>query len=83
MLDPTLDTLTQRLDRLEGENRWWKTLGSIAVGILALFLFIGATETKVADEVRAERIVLFERATGRTTAELRNDAVFGPQLTFF
>ncbi len=61
MTEPTLDTLTRRLDRLEREARWWKIIGSTAVAVVDLVVFLGATPTtRVADEVRAKRFVLVD-----------------------
>ncbi len=38
MDEPRLDDITQRLERLERENRWWKRLGSIVMPALGLIL---------------------------------------------
>jgi len=53
-----IDTLTQRLDRLERENWWWKVLGVVAVAALGLVVMTGATWSKVPDEVKARKFVL-------------------------
>ncbi len=53
-----MDTVTQRLDRLDRENRWWKALGIVAVSALSLIVLVGATQIKVADEVRAGNSLL-------------------------
>lgn len=53
-----MDTVTQRLDRLERENRWWRALGIVSVAALGLVVMIGATWSKVPDEVKARKFVL-------------------------
>ena len=53
-----MDTVTQRLDRLERENRWWRALGIVSVAVLGLVVMIGATWSKVPDEVKARKFVL-------------------------
>ena len=53
-----MDTVTQRLDRLDRENRWWKALGVVAVAALGLFVMTGAIWSKVPDEVKARKFVL-------------------------
>lgn len=53
-----MDTVTQRLNRLERENWWWKVLGVVAVAALGLVVMIGATWSKVPDEVKARKFVL-------------------------
>jgi hypothetical protein len=57
-----LEQVLARLTRLERENRYWKALGIVAVGILGLILLLGASKHKetvpVADELRARQFVL-------------------------
>ena len=53
-----MDTVAQRLDRLERENRWWRALGVVAVAALGLFVMTGAIWSKVPDEVKARKFVL-------------------------
>lgn len=55
-----LCTLTQRLDRLERENRWWKVLGIVSAAVLGLVVLTGATGSKVADEVRARKFTVVD-----------------------
>ena len=43
MNDQQPNTLTQRLDRLERENRWWKLLGIVAVVVLGLVILFEPT----------------------------------------
>lgn len=45
-----MDTLTQRLDRLEQESRRWKVLVITAVAILGLTVLTAATGYTVAEE---------------------------------
>jgi len=55
-----LCTLTQRLNRLERENRWWKLVGFVTVAALGVIVLMGATQSKVADEVRARKFVVVD-----------------------
>jgi len=49
-----MDTVEQRLDRLERENRWWKFIGIATVAILGLVVLTGAAGSTVADVIRAK-----------------------------
>ena len=60
--------LTQRLDRLEREVRWWKLFGGSAMALLGLVLLIAATGVKVADAIRTKRFVLVD-TNGKRRAE--------------
>lgn len=82
MREPTFDTLTQRLDRVERENRWWKVLGTATVAVLGLVLFLGATGSKVAEEILARRFVLMDK-DGKARASLVVEDHGLPSLTFF
>ncbi len=53
MIEPILDTLTQRLDRLEREVRWWR-FGTL--GVLLLLAGVGAAPRGTTLE--AERLIL-------------------------
>ncbi len=64
-----LCTLTQRLNRLERENRWWKVLGIVSAAVLGLVVLTGATGSKVADEVRARKFTVVDNK-GRTRGML-------------
>ncbi len=49
MKEPTMDKLEQRLDRLERENRWLKSIGAlVVVGIAAVVLMGQAMSSRVA-----------------------------------
>ena len=37
MIEPTMETLTRRLDRVERENRRMKQVGAVALGVIAAF----------------------------------------------
>ncbi|MFQ5898418.1 MAG: hypothetical protein ACE5JN_09240 [Candidatus Methylomirabilia bacterium] len=58
MKESALDTVTQRLERLEREVRWWKILGGAAMAVLAVVLLAGARGGTVAEEVRARRFIV-------------------------
>jgi hypothetical protein len=83
MTEPTLDTLTQRLDRLERENRRWRQCAAV-VGLCALGLALAgqARPTPVAKVISAERFSLMD-ASGRIRASLYTKNERGsPVLTF-
>jgi len=63
------DAVMQRLDRLERELRWWRRVGSLAVGLMAILVLVSAAPTKVPDQIRAKRFVVVDK-TGRSLAEL-------------
>ena len=67
--EPTLDTLTQRLDRLEREVRRWRGLGRISVAMLGVLLVLGAASpgAPIQDEIRAKSVTLVD-AAGYTRA---------------
>jgi hypothetical protein len=66
MNEATFSALIERLNRLERAYRWWKLLGSCALGVLGMLLFLGATTERPADEIRARRfIVIGENAQPR------------------
>lgn len=69
MTEPTLDTLTQRLDRVEREVRWWRVLGLMSAAMLGVLLFLGAAPpgAPVQDEIRAKIVTLVD-AAGYTRA---------------
>lgn len=81
MDDPTVDSLSQRLDRLEREIRWWRRLGTVVVSTLVLAFLLGATGQKVADEVRAKLFVLVD-VDGKDRAALVVTAD-GPVLALY
>ena len=56
--------MEQRLERLERDNRRWKAMTTLAMGILSLIFLIGAgksDETSVPNEVQAHAFVLVDR----------------------
>jgi hypothetical protein len=70
----TLDRLTQRLDRLERENRRWRLAGCLSVlGLVAVALMGQAMPGKAAKVVEAEEFVLRD-AGGIERAALRMEA---------
>ena len=75
MSDRIHDHLTQRLDRLERENRRLKLLGALALlGLAALTLMGQTAPTPVANTLEAERFVLRDGAGNvRASLGLRPD----------
>jgi hypothetical protein len=68
MTDPTLDDLTQRLDRLERENRWLKRMGTgVLVGATAVALM---GQRGAAPVVEAQRFLINDPASGKARAAL-------------
>lgn len=61
MTEPTLEALTQRLERLKREVRWCRALGSAALTTVGLLVLLGATGAKGAEEVRARRFLLTDK----------------------
>ena len=64
MIDSRLDALSNRLDRLERQNRWWKSLGLTALAALALLLWLGVAAPGASgrDELQARVITLVDAA---------------------
>ena len=65
MNEPTWAALTQRLERLEQENRQWKRLASLTIALLGVVIRVGATVSKkgkVPAELRTKRLVLVDDA---------------------
>ncbi len=69
MNDPTVETLAQRLDRLEREVRWWRGIGALALICAATFLLTGQALPKTRI-VEAEQFVVKDRK-GVARAQLR------------
>jgi len=40
MNEPTMETLTRRLDRVERENRWLKRAGVVALAVIAAVMLV-------------------------------------------
>jgi len=78
MTEPTLDTLTKRLDRMERENRWWRVAGG---AVLAVLVATAASPApKVADKILAREFIL---ADDTGVARARLGLTFGkPELAF-
>jgi hypothetical protein len=64
MMDPRLDTVTQRLDRLEWETRWWRSAGLAGAAALAVLAWMGAAApgASVREEIQARVITLVDSA---------------------
>ncbi len=89
MSEPTLDTLTQRLDRLERQARWWRVAGSSTACALVLLMLLGAAQSP--KEIQAKRFTLIDRSgapaawlgldnTGKPFLSLRDDSGSGQRL---
>jgi hypothetical protein len=52
--------LSQRLDRLERENRWWRCTASLAVVGVVLIPLVAATAAKAPEEIRAKKLVIVD-----------------------
>jgi hypothetical protein len=72
MTEPTLDTLTRRLDRLERENRLWKLAGMLALTVALM------GQTSPARVVEVEKLILRD-ASGRERG-LLHVGTSGPAL---
>jgi hypothetical protein len=84
MDEPTLASLIQRVARLEHDTRWWKRLASLALVLLGIVILLGAAaskQTKIPAEVRAQRIVLVDKAE-KGRAEVAVTADNQPGLVF-
>ena len=83
MTEPTLDMLTQRLARMEQENRRWRRRATAVVLCMAALILLGqARPTPIAKVIEAERFSLLD-ASGRTRASLYTKNERGsPLLTF-
>lgn len=83
MNNPTMETLGQRLDRVERENRRLKRAGIVAVAVIAAVVLMGqATPRKVAKVVEAEKFVLRD-AGGTVRARLETLSFGKVQLVLF
>jgi hypothetical protein len=70
MTEPTIETLTQRLDRVERENRRMKQAGVITLAVIAAVGLMGqATGKKVPKVIEAEKFVLRD-TEGNSRGEL-------------
>lgn len=70
MNEPTMQTLVQRLERVERENHLWKRTGAFVLAGIAGVLLLGqAAPTKGPKQITAERFVLLD-ASGNPRATL-------------
>lgn len=81
MKEPTLGDLTQRLNRLEREVRWWRFIGVSMVAVLGLVVLVGATTPKVAEEITAYAFTVLDME-GRTRVRLVVDGG-GPAIRLY
>ena len=76
MNEPTMETLAQRLDRVERENRRLKQAGVVALAVIAAVVLMGqATGSEVAKVIQAEKFVVRD-AAGTVRATLGSDPIF-------
>jgi hypothetical protein len=68
-MDDASSALRQRLDRIERELRWWRRVGSLALGLMAILTLVSAAPSKPPDQIRAKRFVVVDKK-GRSLAEL-------------
>jgi hypothetical protein len=84
MNDDAMDTVMQRLARLERAQRWWKLMGSMALTVLGLAILLGAAkrqESNIAEEIWARKFVIADR-NGQPRGFLTEDGEGGAlQLT--
>jgi hypothetical protein len=67
-----IDTILQRLERLERENRRWKVLASVGIFVCGCLLLLGAANSRgphIAKELRARSFVLVDQQ-GTLVAQL-------------
>ncbi len=70
MVEPTMQTLERRLDRVERENRRLKQVGVVVLAVIAAVMLMGhGAPRKVAKVVEAEKFVLRD-ADGRVRGRL-------------
>jgi len=80
MNEPTMDKMEQRLDRLERENRWMKSIGTlVVVGIAAVVLMGQAKPRKVPKVIEAEQFRLMD-PDGKIRAHLYYTTTSGSNL---
>ncbi len=75
MIEPTMETLERRLDRVERENRWLKRAGVIALAVIAAVVLMGQGMRKTPPPGKPGKIVGAEQfivhdARGGVRAEL-------------
>jgi hypothetical protein len=64
MNDQAMDTIMQRLARLERAQHWWKLVAGAAVAVLGVVILLGAAkrqEVNIADEIWARKFVIADR----------------------
>jgi hypothetical protein len=66
MNEPAKETLEQRVERLERENRWLKRAGIVALAVIGAVVLMGQTTGRLVD---AEKFILRDWE-GRKRAEL-------------
>ncbi len=67
MNEPGLALLTQRLDRVERENRWLKRIGTLVLIAVAAVVLMGQQGAPV---VEAQRFLIRDPASGKARAAL-------------
>lgn len=75
-----MESLGERLSRLERENRWLKRVGGVALlGVAAMVLMGQATPRKTAKAIEAEEFILRD-GTGKERATMRVSPDGSPSL---
>jgi Tfp pilus assembly protein PilN len=67
MNELSIDGLTQRLDRLERENHWWRRIGVVVLIGVAAVVLMGQQRAQV---VEAQRFLIRDPASGKARAAL-------------
>ena len=82
MHEGELESISKRLNRLEVESRRWKILASTSLAALGLVLFLGATGSRVVDQIQARRIELLDEQ-GQVRLRLNVRANGAPMLRLY
>lgn len=79
-IQPDVNALYERIERLENQNRWTRRLGAVAILSVAVLFVSGQAKVSTKKTIEAEEFVLKD-ANGKTTAELSSSDA-GPDLRF-
>lgn len=89
MNEPTIETLAQRLERLERENWWLKHIGSLMLVSIAGLVVMGQSQCNLIQKttsqpskvVEAQEFILRDTG-GKVRAKIGMTADLGPELSF-